>query len=219
MKKIVEKHKLATRWFHWINFPVLSIMIWSGMLIYWANRVYKIGFGDTTLIKFFPDWFYKGLGIPFRLAEGMALHFFFMWFFAINGVLYVIYTIVSGEWKYLFPKRESFKEAWEVTLYDLGIRKIHPIKRKYNGAQQIAYTAIIFMGFGSILTGIAIYKPIQFHNLCSLFGGYYWARVIHFALTIGYVLFFFLHIFQVIRAGWNNFRGMVAGFEVEEDNL
>ena len=50
--------------------------------------------------------------------------------------------------------------------------------------------------------------------LCMMFGGYKMARIIHFALTIGYVLFFLIHIFQVIRAGWNNFRAMVTGFEV-----
>ena len=43
MKKIVKKHPLAIRWFHWLNFPLLAIMIWSGLLIYWANDVYKIG--------------------------------------------------------------------------------------------------------------------------------------------------------------------------------
>ncbi len=86
MKKIVKKHPLAIRWFHWINFPVLAIMIWSGLLIYWANDVYKIGFGDKTLLKFFPDSFYKALHIPFNLAEGMAYHFVFMWLFFLNGL-------------------------------------------------------------------------------------------------------------------------------------
>ena len=82
MKEIVKKHPLAIRWFHWINFPVLGIMIWSGLLIYWANDVYKIGFGSTTLLKFFPTSFYKALNIPYRLSEGMAYHFMFMWLFA-----------------------------------------------------------------------------------------------------------------------------------------
>ncbi len=65
MKRIAKKHPLAIRWFHWINFPVLALMVWSGFMIYWANGVYKIGFGNTTL--------------------------------------YVLYTIISGEWRYLLP--------------------------------------------------------------------------------------------------------------------
>ena len=214
MKKIVKKHPLAIRWFHWINFPVLAVMIWSGLLIYWANDVYKIGFGSTTLLKFFPTSVYKALHLEFKLAEGMAYHFLFMWLFFINGFVYVLYTIFSGEWRYLLPKKNSFKEAWFVLLHDLHIRKTAPLFDRYNAAQRIAYTAIIIMGIGSILTGLAIYKPVQLNWLCAIMGGYKMARIIHFALTIGYVLFFIIHILQVIRAGWNNFRAMVTWFEV-----
>jgi len=214
MKKIVKKHPLAIRWFHWINFPVLGVMIWSGLLIYWANDVYKIGFGDKTLIKFFPQSFYATFHIPFRLAEGMAYHFVFMWLFFFNGILYVLYTIFSGEWKYLVPKRRAWKQAFQVLLHDLHIIKTKPPQGKYNAAQQIAYTAIIVMGIGSILTGLAIYKPAQLSWLTAMFGGYKMSRIIHFALTIGYVLFFLVHVIQVIIAGWNNFRAMVTGFEV-----
>ena len=214
MKRLEKKHPLAIRWFHWINFPVLFVMIWSGMLIYWANDVYRLGFGSVTLIKFFPDWFYNALNFGQRLAEGMAWHFFFMWFFVINGLLYVLYTTFSGEWRDLLPNRHSFREALQVTLYDLHLSKAHPPPRKFNGAQQIAYTSIIVMGAGSLLTGIAIYKPVQFAWLSALLGGYEWARFEHFWLTMGYVAFFFVHVAQVIKAGWNNFRAMVTGYEI-----
>lgn len=214
MKKIVNKHPLAIRWFHWINFPVLGVMIWSGLLIYWANDVYKVGFADKTLIKFFPNSFYDAFHIPFRLAEGMAYHFVFMWLFFFNGVLYVLYTVFSGEWRNLTPNRRSWKEAWWVLLHDLRIRRTKPPQEKYNGAQRVAYTALIVMGIGSILTGLGIYKPVQLGWLIAIFGGYKMSRIIHFALTIGYVLFFIIHIIQVIFAGWNNFRAMVTGFEV-----
>ncbi len=70
------------------------------------------------------------------------------------------------------------------------------------------------MGIGSVLTGLAIYKPVQFHTLCSLLGGYEWARAEHFILTILFTLFFVVHIVQVILAGWNNFRSMVTGLDV-----
>jgi thiosulfate reductase cytochrome b subunit len=216
MKQIEKKHPLAIRWFHWINFPVLTIMIWSGLLIYWANDVYFIGWQDTTLLKFFPELFYEALNVPFRLAEGMSLHFVFMWVFFLNGLFYVIYTLFSGEWRYLVPNRHSFKEAWQVMLHDLHLSKINLPVRKFNGAQQIAYSSIILMGFGSVLTGIAIYKPVQFGWLSSLFGGYAFARILHFALTLGYCLFFLVHIVQVIKAGWNNFQAMITGFEIKK---
>jgi len=211
MKKVVKKHPLAIRWFHWINFPLLGVMIWSGMLIYWANDIYRIGWGDKTILKFFPNSFYKALNIPFRLAEGMRFHFVFMWLFAINGFTYVLYLIFSKEWKYVFPSKRSFKEAWIVVLHDLHLTKKIPVQKKYNAAQKIAYTLVIFMGLGSVLTGLSIYKPVQFGTLTNLLGGYEWARIEHFTLTILFTLFFVIHIVQVILAGWNNFQSMVTG--------
>jgi thiosulfate reductase cytochrome b subunit len=217
MKKIVEKHPLAIRWFHWVNFPVLTAMIWSGILIYWSNDVYRIGWGDKTILKFFPDSFYNALHIPFNLAKGMGFHFVFMWIFLGNGFLYVLYTMISGEWRYLVPQRKSFKEAILVVLHDLHIIKNAPPQDKYNAAQRIAYTSIIVMGFGSIVSGLAIYKPVQLYWLCTICGGYEAARVEHFVLTLGYVIFFVIHVVQVAMAGWNNFRAMVAGFEVVKE--
>jgi thiosulfate reductase cytochrome b subunit len=212
-----KKHPFLIRWAHWFNFPVLTVMIWSGFLIYWANGVYRIGWGNTTVIKFFPKSFYNALHIPHRLAEGMAFHFAFMWLFTLNGIVYILYTIFSGAWRQLLPRRKDWSDAFLVLLHDLHIRKEAPeIKGKYNAAQRIAYTAIILMGVGSVLTGLAIYKPVQLGWLCTLFGGYAFARIIHFAVTIGYCLFFLIHLIQVIRAGWNNFLGIVAGFEVHE---
>jgi thiosulfate reductase cytochrome b subunit len=214
MKRLEAKHPRAIRWFHWVNFPLISIMIWSGMLIYWANAVYRIGFGKFTLVPFFPDFVYTMFGFEYRLAEGMAWHFVFMWLFALNGLAYVIYTVVSGEWRFLVPNRHSLREAIQVTLYDLRLSKKHPPRRKFNGAQQIAYTSIVLMGAGSLITGLAIWKSVQFGWLTAMLGGYEAARTEHFLLTLGYVSFFFVHIAQVIRAGWNNLRAMITGYEV-----
>ena len=210
MQTLKLKHLLAIRWFHWINFPLLLLMIWSGILIYWAYDPYSIG-----PFHFFPRPVYTAFHIDHGLADGMAMHFFFMWLFTINGILYVTYTIVSGEWRYLLPRsRSAFSDAFQVLLYDLHVRKELPPQDKYNAAQQITYTAIVVMGALSVITGLAIYKPAQLAWLTALCGGYQTARLIHFALTIGYVLFFVLHVAQVVRAGWNNFRSMVIGWEV-----
>lgn len=199
------KHPLAIRWFHWLNFPILSLMIWSGFLIYWAH--------DSFFA--FPGWVYKALHIEFRLSEGMQYHFLFMWLFAINGLCYVAYTLFSGEWRELVPGRDSLKQAFQVVLHDLGIRKEPLPVAKFNAAQQIAYTGVVLMGLGSLVTGMAIYRPVQLSVLHQLMGGYQNARNIHFLLTLGYVGFFFMHVGQVIRAGWPNFRAMITGHENE----
>ena len=214
MKRLEKKHLLAIRWFHWFNFPLLLMMIWSGLLIYWANAVYSLKIFGYEIFHFFPKWFYDTLGIPFRLAEGISLHFFFMWFFVVNGILYVLYTIISGEWRALLPVPGSFKRAALVTLHDLHIVKKLPPQGKYNDAQRIAYTGVILMGIGSVITGFAIYKPTQLAWLTTLLGGYEWARWEHFWLMILYVIFFVVHIIQVILAGWNNFRSMITGYAV-----
>jgi len=219
MPRLERKHSLATRLFHWVNVPILAVMIWSGLLIYWANDVYEIKFRGDVIIKFFPTWFYKTFDIGYRLAEGMSWHFAFMWLFAINGLLYVSYTILSGEWRHLVPRRDTFAEAFQVVLHDLGVRKAPLPRRKFNGAQRLAYTGVISMGLASLLTGLAIYKPVQLSWLTWLLGGYEAARLEHFTLTLGYVFFFLIHITQVIRAGWNNARAMLIGVEVTDDGV
>jgi thiosulfate reductase cytochrome b subunit len=238
-KQLEKKHPLAVRWLHWVNFPLLTMMIWSGMLIYWANQAYGIRIFGYELFKFFPPWFYEiskidfwgykipdylpawsyeWTNIPFRLAEGIQLHFFFMWLFAVNGVIYVIYTLVSGEWRAILPVPGSFKRALFVALHDAHIVKKLPPQGKYNDAQRIAYTSVILMGAGSVITGLAIYKPLQLAWLTTLLGGYDWARWLHFWLTIFFVLFFLVHVFQVVVAGWSNFRSMITGYEVVDAN-
>lgn len=219
-----QKHRLATRWFHWVNFPILTLMIFSGVLIYWAYDPYRIGFGSFTLFHFFPKKFYLRADavmdffrmpeVSQNLALGMALHFVFAWVFAINGIAYVLYTWISGEWCELMPDRRSFRDAIQVTKHDLGFKVPLPPQGRYNGAQRIAYSAIVAMGALSLVTGLAIYKPAQLHWLTAICGGYEWARWEHFWLMMGYVAFFVIHIAQVARAGWANFRAMVCGYDL-----
>jgi thiosulfate reductase cytochrome b subunit len=221
--RLERKHPLAIRWMHWVNFPVLFTMIWSGLLIYWndsdnayqhPHAVYRVGVGSLTLVRLFPPWFWKAINAPYRVTEGLGYHFFFMWIFAINGLLYVTYLLISGEWRVLVPERRSFMDAIRVTLVDLHILKGLPPQGKYNGAQRIAYTAVVLMGLGSLVTGLSIYKPTQAHWLTTLLGGYEMARWEHFWLTMGFCAFFVVHVVQVILAGWNNFRSMVSGYEI-----
>jgi thiosulfate reductase cytochrome b subunit len=213
---------------HWINFPLLFLMIYSGILIYWADsqheglnahHVYRIGIGDWTLFRFFPSWFYNNLHLKYQLAQGLAYHFFFMWFFTLNGAGYVLYTFLSGEWRNLVPTWSSLAGAVHVMLHDLGLSERPLPRQKFNDAQRIAYTGVVLMGVGSLMTGLAIYKPTQLHIITALFGGYEVARRFHFWLTLFYVVFFLVHVAEVVRAGWNNFRAMLIGYQIEPFGL
>jgi thiosulfate reductase cytochrome b subunit len=205
--EIIEKHPRAIRWMHWINFPMIMIMIWSGIQIYWANIAY------LPIPKFIENFF----DIPSNLANGLGWHFFLMWIFILNGLLFVSYLWITGEWRTLRPGRGAFKDAILVTLHELHLRKTAPhSENKFNAAQRIAYSSVIFMGAGSVITGLAIYKPAQLHLLTTLVGGYEAARLEHFCLMIGFILFFLIHVSEVMRAGWNNFRAMVTGYEIKK---
>ena len=91
-------------------------------------------------------------------------------------VIRFLYRVV---WRVALPageSRQSLREALQVVLHDLRLSKIHPPRRKFNGAQQCAYTGVILMGAGSLLTGLAIYKPTQLAWLTFALGGYQYAR-------------------------------------------
>ena len=150
--------------FRWINPPLLFLMIWSGMLIARANNICHPAPGQITLFHFFPT------GITtFSTSrsgwqkDGAA---FFMWLFVINGVVcHVLYLALSGEWRNVLPDRNALRDA-VLSLY-VCLRKEAPPQGLYSGAQRIAYTGVIVMAMGSVVTGLAIYKPAQLHWLAA----------------------------------------------------
>lgn len=213
----VLKHRRGSRWMHWINFPLILIMIYSGLRIYKAEDIYAFGILGWEWFSFFPDPFYESLDLNRRLARGLAFHFNFAWLFTLNGLAYAIYTWRTGEWRQLVPSRRYLKNAWYVLLHDLHLRKEAPPNRgRYNEAQRLTYSLVLFLGFLAILSGFAIFKPTQLSFLTALLGGYETARLIHFTVTIAFVLFFVVHILQVARAGFRNFMSMVTGYEVQD---
>lgn len=217
-RRAVLKHRRGSRWTHWINFPLLTIMIYSGLRIYWADLrdPVGVGIGGWHWFDLFPDWFNESLGLERKLARGLAFHLTFGWLFAINGLAYTVYTLATREWKQLRPGKGAFKDSIGVVLHDLHLRKEAPEHAgRYNAAQRLSYSLIIFFGLVALLTGFAIYKPTQLSLLTNLLGGYEVARKIHFFVTIAFVAFFVIHIAQVAKAGFSNFWSMVTGYQLE----
>lgn len=189
-------------------------MVYSGLRIYWSNDIFTVTVFGREFFKFFPTPVYDKLDLGHKLAEGLGWHFTFGWFFALNGIAYALYMIFSGEWREILPQRKSFKEAVLVALHDLHLVKELPPQGKFNAAQRVTYSGILFAGFGMVLTGLAIYKPNQLSPLAALFGGYEVARWLHFWMTMGFIGFFVVHVGQVIKTGLSNFLGMVTGYEL-----
>jgi thiosulfate reductase cytochrome b subunit len=208
---------------HWINFPLLTLMILSGLMIYWADsvdlgvlehRVYRVGWRDVTLFRFFPDWFYRVFRLNNHFTRGLSFHALAMWPFIANGIVYVLYLAISGQWRRIVPSVRDCKElAWTV-WNDLLHREDTTHGRAYNGAQRVAYTLVLIIGAVSVLTGVAIWKPTSLPMTTAMMGGYRSARVIHFWTTIGFCAFICIHLLQGLRSGRTRLQSIVTGFEV-----
>jgi len=193
-------HPPLIRLTHWVNALALLIMITSGLRIYNASPLFGFTFPDAIT---FGGW----------LAGARMWHFFGMWLFAVNGVVYVLYNILSkhGRRTTLFRKSDV-PGVFPMILYYLRIRKEHPPQQKYNALQKLAYTIVPVLALGGIMSGISIYWPVQFSGIASLFGGYDTARVWHFIFMSALALFFAGHLLMVAIAGWDNFLSMITGW-------
>ena len=189
-------------------------MIFSGLLIYWAYDPYRSASAQSRCSTFFRTGFITSPALARVLRWAWRCISPLPGSSPSTASRTCFIRSFSGEWRELLPDRYSFREALQVVKHDAGFKVPLPPQGRYNAAQRITYSAIVIMGGLSLLTGLAIYKPAQLHWLTASLGGYEWARWEHFWLTMGYVGFFVIHIAQVIRAGWANFRAMVCGYDL-----
>ncbi len=190
---------LLIRITHWVNVPVLAVLAMSGLQIL---RAYPY-FGPQGEMWSWvplqgwmtPEWMRAG----HWLAGARHLHFLFAWFFVTNGIVYLAYSIASGEFRrrLFWPPRDT-KPMFQQLLYYLRLRKTAPPADFYNGLQRQAYTAAIGLGLLEVLSGFAIYKPVQLWWLAAVFGGYDGARVVHFLALLGLMAFVVVHVVMVL---------------------
>jgi thiosulfate reductase cytochrome b subunit len=197
---------------HWVNLPCLVIMAGSGLQILAAfpslgergapYRWYPFQGHEP------PAW----LRLGHWLAGARALHFAVAWLFVVNGVAYWIYLLASGEWRRrLFLVRRDTGNAVRTFAYYLRIRKQPPEQGLYNGLQRLAYTSASGFAVVAVLSGLAIYKPVQLSWLAAVFGGYDGARAVHLivlallaAFTVAHLVLVALHpraIVEMITGG------------------
>ncbi len=174
-------HPVPIRVMHWINAATMIIMIGSGWKIYNDEVIFGwLHFPEAVTIG---KW----------AQHGLQWHFFGMWILALNGLSYLAYGLFTGRFRrMLLPIRVSELIA---TVKDaLRFRLSHDDPTKYNTVQKLLYVGIILVGIMIVISGLAIWKPIQFSELLSLFGTFQNARLVHFLCMTAIVLFLIVHV-------------------------
>jgi len=180
----VKVHPLVVRVTHWINAFAILIMVASGWRIYNASPLFGFRIpNDLTL----GGW----------LAGALQWHFAALWLLVLNGIVYVGYGIFSGHFRRkLFPLTP--RAVLNDVLAALRGKLAHDDLAVYNAAQRAAYLAIILCLVVLVLSGLAIWKPVQFQEIAWLMGGYEGARLVHFFAMALMVLIALVHIVMVI---------------------
>src|ERR1700732_2746336 len=174
-------HPLPLRIMHWINAVAIFIMIGSGWKIY----------NDDVLFSFlrFPDSIVIGKWAQY----GLQWHFFGMWIFVLNGIAYLTYGIVTGRFRQkLFPI--SIREILATVRDALHFKLAHDDLTHYNAVQKILYLGVMAVGILIVISGLALWKPVQFSELAALFGSFQVTRVVHFLCMTAIVGFLLVHI-------------------------
>lgn len=166
-------------------------------------------------VRAFPAW----ATIPSAqwLSMARAWHFFFAWLFVINGLVYIIYSIVSRHLaRDLAPTPRDWSTIGQSVVDHLHFR--HPVgeaARHYNVLQKLTYLFVIFVLLPLvILMGLAMspWSDTVITGWVDLFGGRQAARTLHFVVAWALVAFVLVHVFEVIISGfWNNLRSMITG--------
>ena len=205
------RHHWIVRVTHWINVVALTIMIGSGLQIFNAYPRFARK-GET-----FCCYPWEGTPIPGAFTFGGWLagarnwHFAMMWVLVVNGLVYLAFIYLHGEWKDLVPRRGFVRDAWQMTRFYLFARKDHPIQGKHNALQRGTYFLLPWIALLTVVSGIAIWKPVQLAPLTDLMGGYVWARYWHFVSMMLLIALSLIHIFMVFAVDPYSMRSMITG--------
>jgi thiosulfate reductase cytochrome b subunit len=189
-------HPAWVRVTHWINALAMLMMIGSGWQIYDASPLFGFTFPPQIALG---NW----------LAGALLWHFAAMWLLVINGIVYVSLGILTGRFRAkLFPIRP--REVLRDFLAALRGRLSHDDLSAYNAVQKLLYAGVILAGIVIVLSGLSIWKPVQFWWLTDFFGGYNTARYVHFAAMASIVAFLTVHVLLALIVP-KSLRAMIIG--------
>lgn len=179
----IRVHSAPVRLTHWLNVVAMVCMFMSGWGIYNASPLFDFNF---------PVWATAGGW----LGGSTAWHFAFMWLLLINGLIYLLAGLFSGH-----IRRDLLtvtpRAVWHDFVAALRLRLGHSIGR-YNAVQKMMYLGVLLLGVLIVLSGLAIWKPVQLQYLTAVFGGFAAARYVHFLSMAGIALFVIVHLLLVI---------------------
>ena len=175
-------HPWPLRVMHWLNAVAVITLIGSGWEIYNASPILPFTF---------PEWATIGQW----LGGAIAWHLAAIWLLVLNGLAYLIWGLISGHFR---------KKLWPVTpravlrdaLAALRFQLPHEVG-VYNAVQRLLYLGVIAFGVLAVLSGLAVWKPVQLWPLSDLFGGFFISRVVHFIAMSGIALFLVVHLLLV----------------------
>ena len=174
-------HPVPLRVMHWINAFAMIIMIMSGWKIY----------NDDVIFSWlrFPD----AITLGTWAQHGLQWHFFGMWIVALNGLAYLGYGLFTGRFRRkLFP---ISGHELILTIRDAATFRLrHDDLTRYNAVQKLLYIGIILVGILAVLSGLALWKPVQLSELATLFYDFQTTRLVHFFCMTAIVLFLIVHV-------------------------
>jgi len=181
---------------HWINAVAMIMMIMSGWQIYNASPIFNFTFPTTITLG---GW----------LGGALLWHFAAMWLLVINGLVYVIAGLVTGRFRRkLLPISPA--GVIDDTRAALTGKLSHDDLSTYNNVQKLLYIGVILAGVVVVLSGLSMWKPVQFQELTAVFGGYDNARVVHFFAMAAIVGFLVIHVVLAVLVP-KSLRAMIIG--------
>ncbi len=189
-------HPRWVRVCHWINALAILVMIGSGWQIYDASPLFRFEFPKSIALG---NW----------LGGALLWHFAAMWVLVVNGIIYVALGLATGRFRRkllpIYPS-QVFADAKAALTFKLA----HDDLSHYNAVQKLLYTGVILCGVLIVLSGLSIWKPVQFQELTALFGGYDAARYVHFFAMSAIVGFLVVHVALALLVP-KSLRAMIVG--------
>lgn len=176
-------HRWPVRITHWVNLFAMTCMFMSGWEIYNASPLFDFRFPPVVTLG---GW----------LGGAIGWHLALMWLLAFNGLCYLLWSLFSGHFRHdLLPLRLSTlrRDIWLALTLRLQHRD-----GKYNAIQKLMYLGVLVLGLLLVLSGLAIWKPVQLSWLVALFGGFDIARYVHFFAMAAVGLFVIIHLLMVM---------------------